>query len=86
MWCLLPLRRYILNFVNSTLYYVAETKKNSRRGEKDYFMIETPTHPMMCLICSQVVKTGKEIMQSNIFVVMHHTLKRNRKANPERSV
>ena len=27
--------------------------------ELDYFMIETPAHTMMCLICSQVVKTVK---------------------------
>ena len=27
--------------------------------ELDYFVIETPAHTMMCLICSQVVKTVK---------------------------
>ena len=29
------------------------------KWEQDYFMIETATHSMMCLICNQVVKTVK---------------------------
>jgi len=39
---------------------VAEEKRvlNSK-WEIDYFMIETAAHTMMCLICSQVVKTVK---------------------------
>ena len=39
---------------------VAEEKRvvNSK-WELDYFMIETEAHTMMCLICSQVVKTEK---------------------------
>ena len=39
---------------------VAEEKRvfNSK-WEMDYFMIETAAHTMMCLICSQVVKTVK---------------------------
>ena len=39
---------------------VAEEKRvfNSK-WEVDYFMIETAAHTMMCLICSQVVKTLK---------------------------
>ena len=39
---------------------MAEEKRvfNSK-WEMDYFMIETAAHTMMCLICSQVIKTVK---------------------------
>ena len=30
------------------------------KWELDYFMMETATHSMMCLICSHVLKTVKE--------------------------
>ena len=75
-------RRNILNIVNSILYRVIETKRTlgeekrifNSQWELDYFMIETPAHTMMCLICNQVVKTLKGVKQSNIFVVIRHTL------------
>ena len=75
-------RRNILNIVNSILYRVIETKRTlgeekrifNSQWELDYFMIETPADTMMCLICNQVVKTFKGVKQSNIFVVIRHTL------------
>ena len=37
-----------------------EKRVFSSKWEQDYFMIETATHSMMCLICNQVVKAVKE--------------------------
>ena len=36
-----------------------EKRVFNSKWEQDYFMIETATHFMMCLICNQVVKTVK---------------------------
>ena len=36
-----------------------EKRAFNSKWEQDYFMIETATHSMMCLICNQVVKTVK---------------------------
>ena len=49
------------------MHHVIETKKRTleekrifnSQWELDYFMMETPAHTMMCLLCSQVVKTVK---------------------------
>ena len=37
-----------------------EKRLFNSKWKQDYFMIETATHSMMCLICNQVVKTVKE--------------------------
>ena len=37
----------------------AEKRIFNAQWELDYFMIKTPAHTMMCLICSQVVETVK---------------------------
>ena len=36
-----------------------EKRVFNSKWEQDYFMIETATHSMMCLMCNQVVKTVK---------------------------
>jgi len=36
-----------------------EKRTFNSQWELDYFMSETPAHTMMCLICSQVLKTVK---------------------------
>ena len=42
-----------------------------------YFVIETATHSMMCLICNQVVKTVKGDNAKQHFFVTNRTLMRN---------
>ena len=37
-----------------------EKRVSNSKWEQDFFMIETATHSMMCLICNQLVKTVKE--------------------------